>query len=113
MVIIKRAQMSRGVKGVDVTVKSAAGKARSFAPTWNMVMGHKNGTLTDEQYTAQYEKMLNAVSVEAWRWLASQAINGEVTVLCFCRDGAFCHTYLLAAYAAKKYPKAFVNGTGE
>jgi len=107
MVKLTRAQIRPRVKGVDVTVKSAAGFARSFAPTWNMVMGHKRGTLTDAQYTAQYTKILDSVSVEAWRWLYAQAVNGEVTLLCFCRDGGFCHTYLIMAYAVKKYPKAF------
>jgi hypothetical protein len=45
------------VKGVDVTVKSAEGFARSFAPSWSMVMGYKNGTLTEAQYTEQYMKI--------------------------------------------------------
>jgi hypothetical protein len=107
MVKLTRAQIRPGVKGVDVIVKSAKGFARSFAPTWNMVMGYKNGTLTDEQYTEQYMKILRVVSVEAWRWLYRQAVNGEVILLCFCRDGQFCHTHLLIDNACRKYPKAF------
>ena len=69
MVKLTRAQIRPGVKGVDVTVKSAVGFARSFTPSWSMVMGYKNGTLTEAQYTEQYMKILGAVSVEAWRWL--------------------------------------------
>jgi len=107
MVKLTRAQVRPGVKGVDVTVKSAVGYARSFAPTWSMVMGYKNGTLTKARYTEQYMKILGAVSVEAWRWLYAQAVNGEVTLLCYCRDEWFCHTYLIRNYAVKKYPKAF------
>ena len=99
MVKLTRAQMRPGVKGVDVTVKSSKGFARSFAPTWKMVMGYKNGTLTEAQYTEQYMKILGAVSVEAWRWLYAQAVNGEVVLLCYCRDGEwttiFCHTHLI------------------
>ena len=95
MVKLSRAQIRPGVKGVDVTVKSAVGFARSFAPTWKMVMGYKNGTLTEAQYTEQYMKILDAVSVEAWRWLYAQAVNGEVVLLCYCRDGWFCHTHLI------------------
>jgi len=53
-------------------------------------------------------KILGAVSVEAWRWLYAQAVNGEVVLLCYCRDGAaFCHTRLITQYAVEKYPKAF------
>ena len=107
MVKLSRAQIRRGVKGVDETVKSAGGYARSFAPTWSMVMGYKNGTPTEAQYTEQYMKILDAVSVEAWRWLYAQAVNGEVVLLCFCRDGQFCHTNLITRYAVEKYPKAF------
>ena len=103
MVKLSRAQIRPGVKGVDVTVKSAKGFARSFAPSWAMVMGYKNGTLTE----AQYMKILNAVSVEAWRWLYAQAVNGEVVLLCFCRNGQFCHTNLIIQFATEKYPKAF------
>ena len=90
MVKLTRAQIRPGVKGVDVTVKSAVGFARSFTPTWSMVMGYKNGTLTEAQYTEQYMRILGTVSVEAWRWLYAQAVNGEVTVTCYCRDGWFC-----------------------
>jgi len=86
MVKLTRAQIRPGVKGVDVTVKSAKGYAGVFSPTWPMVMGYKNGTLTEAQYTEQYMKILGAVSVEAWRWLYAQAVNGEVVLLCYCRD---------------------------
>ena len=113
MVKLSRAQIRPGVKGVDVTVKSATGLARSFAPSWSMVMGYKNGTLTEAHYTEQYMKILGAVSVEAWRWLYAQAVNGEVVLLCYCRDKdasgnrVFCHTHLIIQYAVAKYPKAF------
>ena len=107
MVKLTRAQIRPGVKGVDVTVKPAVSFARSFSPTWNIVMGYKKWTLTEAQYTEQYMKILDAVSVEAWRWLHAQAVNGEVVLLCYCRDNSFCHTYLIIDYACQKYPKAF------
>ena len=53
-------------------------------------------------------KILGAVSVEAWRWPYAQAAEGgEVVLLCFYRDGQFCHTNLITQYAVEKYPKAF------
>ena len=107
MVKLTRAQVRPGVKGVDVTVKSAVGYARSFAPTWSMVMGYKNGTLTEAQYTEQYVRILDAVSIEAWRRLYAQAVNREVVLLCYCREGQFCHTNLIIQFATEKYPKAF------
>ena len=107
MVKLTRDQIRPGVKGVDVTVKSAKGFARSFATSWSMVMGYKNGTLTETQYTEQYMNILNAVSGEAWRWLYTQAVNGKVVLLCFCRNGQFCHTNLIIQFATEKYPQAF------
>ena len=72
-----------------------------------MVMGYKNGTLTEAQYTEQYMKILDAVPRDAWKWLYEQAVNDELTLLCYCRDGWFCHTHLLIDYACQKYPQAF------
>ena len=98
---------------MDVTVKSAKGYAWAFRPTWSMVMDYKNGTLTEAQYTEQYLKILDAVSGEAWCWLYRQAANGEVVLLCYCRDldaqgrPVFCHTHLIIQFAVEKYPKAF------
>jgi hypothetical protein len=34
-------------------------------------------------------------------------VNGEVVLLCYCRDEWFCHTYLLIDYTCQKYPQAF------
>ena len=112
-VVIRRAQIRRGQAGVDITVKSAKDYARAFAPTWGMVMNHKNHVITDAQYTVAYRRILDKVPYKAWVWLAQQGVNGEVTVLCYCRNGQFCHTYLLAQYAAEKYPDLFVDGTKE
>jgi hypothetical protein len=107
MVKLTRAQIRPGVRGVDVSVKSAKGFARSFASTWKMVMGYKNGTLTEAQYTEQYKTILGAVSVEARRWLYAQAMNYEVILLCYCRDKWFCRTRLIMQDAVEKYPQAF------
>jgi hypothetical protein len=72
-----------------------------------MVMGYKNGTLTETQYTEQCVKILGAVSVETWRWLYAQAMYGEVVLPCFCSGGRFCHSSLIIRYATEKYPQAF------
>ena len=41
-------------KGIDISVKSSRGQFRAFAPTWDMVMGHKRWDLSDEAYIARY-----------------------------------------------------------
>lgn len=105
---LNRAQIGRA-RGLDVTVKSAKGWAKAFAPTWPMVLDHKAGKLTNAEYTEQYIRILDSIpkggAVRAL-WNEGQK-TGQVTLLCFCKDGAFCHTYLLIDYLTSKYPDYF------
>jgi uncharacterized protein YeaO (DUF488 family) len=107
IVLLSRSQIKRGTIGVDVTVKSSTGIARSFAPTWDMVTGYKKGSISETEYTAKYISILDKVTVESWRWLYKHASDGQITLLCYCRDKWFCHTHILIDYACKKYPQAF------
>lgn len=83
---------------LDITVKSGD---KVFAPTWDMVMGHKNGTLTDEQYTEMYrELMLKSWKNNRWRW--NELLQQDRVVLtCFCKHNTFCHRVLLAKMLEK------------
>lgn len=108
MILIQRAPIRKnGPVGVDVTVKSALGPARCFAPTWDMVMGSKRGQLTWDEYTERYMAILDGVPESAWEWLKAQAHNGVLTVLCYCPDGKNCHTHLLMEYACARFPQQF------
>ena len=109
MVRIKRAKIGT-VAGIDVTVSSAKGVARKFAPTRNMVTFFKRGTLSRASYAKEYNAILDKVPASTWAWLGS--FGKEVTILCYCKDGQFCHTYLLAAYAAEHFPNLFEDATG-
>lgn len=83
---------------LNITVKSGD---KVFAPTWDMVMGHKNGTLTDEQYTDMYrELMLKSWKKNRWRW-AELLQQERVVLVCYCRPGEFCHRVLLAGILEK------------
>lgn len=110
MVRLIRAQMNRA-PGIDITVKSAQGYAREFAPTWDMVMGHKRGTVTDERYVEQYHAMLRAASREAWRWLRDQGQeSGQICLVCYCGEGKFCHTHVLIEFMLAHWPHLFADG---
>ncbi|MBN22764.1 MAG: hypothetical protein CL678_15875 [Bdellovibrionaceae bacterium] len=80
------------VELVDTTVKSGA---KFLAPTWDMVMGVKDGSLTEEQYTVQYYAMMR----ESYRRNKEQflALLGKPAVAlgCYCKPGDFCHRLLL------------------
>lgn len=82
-----------GVDRFDITVK---GKANlTFAPTWQMVNGHKNGTLADEQYIDLYTERMRWTyknNPKTWQELLGK---DEVTLVCFCAAGDFCHRLIL------------------
>jgi hypothetical protein len=80
----------------DVTVKGKANLA--FAPTWDMVNGIKNGTLSEKEYTRQYINMLEESMQKyssAWSELLSKK---EITLVCFCAKETFCHRIILARF---------------
>jgi hypothetical protein len=107
MTILTRAQIRPGVLGIDTTVKSAQELWRAFAPRWEMVIGYKNGHVSEANYTEQYEEILERVPANVWDRLA----DGETqTLLCYCRDGWFCHTHLIIAYAIEHWPELFRDG---
>ena len=88
---------------LDITVKSGD---RAFAPTWEMVMGFKNGSISWEEYERQYTALMRrSYAQNTARWLAVLALD-EVTLVCYCRDDNECHRRLLAtmlAAVAKKH----------
>jgi uncharacterized protein YeaO (DUF488 family) len=93
----KAAWQKKGWTAIDVTVKSASPKAKVLAPTWNMVMGYKKGTLSWEEYKEQYAEILEkAQQEERSRW-ENTLKRDKVVFLCYCPKGANCHRLLLAA----------------
>jgi len=85
----------------DITVKGNCEVGKLYAPTWNMVSGIKNGTLTHEEYTAQYYNLLIqrwATSGEEMISIVDKVRNQDVTLVCFCPTNTFCHRYLLVKF---------------
>ncbi len=85
-----------GDDGLNITVKSANLEDRAFAPTWDIVMGHKNGKITDQEYTDEYYRMMRMsyiCNTSRWDELLCQE---RVVLLCYCPPTAFCHRKLLA-----------------
>ena len=81
-----------GLTILDTTVKSGH---REVAPTWDMVMGHKAGTVSDEEYVRQYKLLLDRSLRENQDWWVN-LLQSEILVLgCYCRADGFCHRYIL------------------
>lgn len=93
-----------GTDRLDITVKGQDPIGKLFAPTWPMVMGLKNGSMTEEQYTQMYHRKLNDLfTTSLWQDLINPLWQdlikvGRVTLVCFCPPNAFCHRVLLAQY---------------
>lgn len=92
-----RLARNRDIVFMDTTVKSGNSL---FAPTWDMVLSHKAGTMSDEEYTKAYYDRLNA----SWKtkhaeWVAFLHSTDPTALGCYCRSdrayGTFCHRYLL------------------
>jgi hypothetical protein len=111
IIVLYREQMSRRhlVPGpIDVTVKTAKFPWKWLAPTWAMVMGHKSGAISDAAYTEQYLRILESVN---WDDVLKELLEIEhVTFLCYCSNGAFCHTHLLINYMLENWPHIFIDG---
>lgn len=83
---------------LDITVKGKDMLGQFFAPTWDMVTGLKNGKINEDRYERDYRELM----LESWnkfqhKWQELLA-REEVTLVCFCSPGAFCHRLLLASY---------------
>lgn len=78
---------------VDTTVKSGL---KMFAPTWDMVLGHKNGSVSDEEYTQRYRQMMiESMRENKQAWLEFIERKEPVALACYCKPGVFCHRLLL------------------
>lgn len=78
---------------IDTTVKSGHD---IFAPTWHMVMSHKDGTLSDEGYTREYQqRMYESMRQNGDQWMQYVHSDTPMALGCYCKPGAFCHRHLL------------------
>lgn len=83
---------------LDITVKTGSAV---FAPTWDMVMGYKNGKLTKAQYTEQYTELMRQSFRSNKKEWAELLKRDRVVLVCYCGKGAFCHRILLAEMLMK------------
>ena len=86
-----------GADRLDITVKGQDPLGRILAPTWNMVMGVKKGTITEAEYTMAYIPiLLNAIRDENVAKQIKERYKNGLTLVCYCRSGDFCHRLLAA-----------------
>lgn len=88
-----RLARNRDIFFLDSTVKTGYSL---FAPTWDMVMQHKAGTLSNDEYSAMYrDLMIRSWTSRRVEWMKILNDDKPIALGCFCRAGAFCHRLLL------------------
>ena len=94
-----RLAKDRDIKIMDTTVKSGYS---IFAPTWDMVLGHKNGSMDDDTYSRLYRDML----VRSWtenrqKWMDFLQSDDQFALACYCKAGVFCQRHLLIKFLSQ------------
>jgi hypothetical protein len=100
-----------GPDRLDITVKGKDPIGRVFAPTWQMVMKYKQGEIDQDTYSKMYWTLMKERHqdvAKAIQWVLSQR---EVTLVCFCPAGKFCHRLLVANELSRTYtPSIYYMG---
>ncbi len=70
---------------------------RELAPSPELLKGYKEGVVNDEQFTMMFLSQIfsSVESLEALQTISEMAKNREVTLLCYEKDGQFCHRHLV------------------
>ena len=97
-----------GLNKVDITVKGNHPIWGQFKPTWDMVMGVKNGTLSQDDYVTQYLDILqHRISLATWEELFSL---DKAVFVCFCPKDAFCHRNILVRFICNTLGSRIIYG---
>ena len=88
---------------LDITVKGNTYPGNVLAPTWEMVKGFQAGKITQWDYTTQYfgHVVSRVSSLGPEGRVMRAALNNiterkQVTLVCFCPSGNFCHRIIAA-----------------
>lgn len=93
-----------GEFGLDITVKG--NKSHVLAPTWCIVNNYKDGRIGWDEYEKAYIKLLNLrykTRKKEFDDLIKIAKQGELVLLCFCKNEEFCHRRLAKEYLEKLF----------
>lgn len=101
----KTIPLNSNVVVIDTTVKSASCQlGRALAPTWTMVLGYKDKSVSEELYSQQYGDILSNVShdlLSAFKRAEFDKKVTDVVVTCYCGKGVFCHRHLTARWLSQ------------
>ncbi|AXH70754.1 hypothetical protein [Vibrio phage BONAISHI] len=80
---------------LDTTIKTGV---YAFAPNWDMVLAHKAGTMSDDEYVELFKiRMIESQKTYPEIWSALAHVD-TLAIGCYCKAGKFCHRLLLIDY---------------
>lgn len=85
--------------GISYSVPKWFDKSRHLcmlAPTWDLVGGYKDGSITQQEYTTRYVQLLEGREIDPMG-IAHNLPEGTI-LLCYERPGDFCHRRVLAEW---------------
>lgn len=84
-----------GIPYLDTSIKSGEWR---LAPTWTLLKGYQNDTVTEEQYTTVYNALLKERYEKEPKYFQAILDKKMVAFGCYCRPGKFCHRHLLVKF---------------
>jgi uncharacterized protein YeaO (DUF488 family) len=75
-----------------------------LCPTQELVYGYKYHGKGETWYTNGYKSLLMSKWAEIKPWLMGIDMSKDMTLLCYCREGEFCHRQLMAQMVMKWRP---------
>lgn len=109
----------QGQDRIDITIKGSHIVGKAFAPTWEMVVGIKKLVISDDDYTKAYydlltdrwaNDLLDIRSVTEKLVTLFGPVGRDITLVCFCPAGAFCHRHLLVRWLTHNWPTTQYGG---
>jgi len=85
----------RGIVLLDTTVKSGA---YQLAPTWEMVLGIKAGSIDQDTYSQAYKNIIDYWYYNDPLFFESLITQSPVALGCYCPPNTFCHRHLLVKH---------------
>lgn len=67
-------------------------------------MGHKRKQISDTQYRRGYTALLRQRGEAVRAWYESLQTSEDITLLCFCPEGKFCHRHIIAEMLRARRP---------
>ena len=86
-----------GADKLDISVKSGT---ELFAPTWDMVIGLKEGRITEKEYIHKYVELMRQSYINNKSKWDSHLSKQRIVLCCYCKPGEYCHRITLAKILA-------------